>query len=200
MTAAEEARVDIRGGVEIELGGKKVWLLFDLGGQIALQKEAEIDNISAAIVGIGGPFDAALWRAVLWAGQLHIDPDLKIGDLDKIIIRGDDTGLRVRVLAALENVVISEEELQILGDDLQEAAKIVDPFVLLREGAKLAAAKMEETMAKVRSELSEIVSRRSSEQQASSEFPTPNSGNSPPANSTGDSGAGENSDERGIIE
>ncbi len=200
MTAAEEAQVEVRGGVGIELDGKKVWLLFDLGAQIALQKEAEIDNISVALTGISGPFDAALWRAVLWAGQLHADPNLEIGDLDKIIIRGDDTGLRVRVMAALENVSISEKELQELGDDLQEAAKVTDPFVLLKEGAKLAKAKMEEMMAKVQAELSEIVSRRSSEQQTSSEFPTPNSGNSPPANSTGSSGAGGNSEGKEIIE
>jgi len=196
MTPAEEAQAEVRGGVTVELNGEKVLLFFPLGAQIALQKEAGIEDISTAINGIAGPFDAALWRAVLWAGQLHANPDLQISDLDNLKIRGDDAELRVRVMAALQNVEITEEELKELGEELKGAAEAEDPFALLRMGAKLVRAKMGTLMNEVQTQLAEIVGSQSSEQQTSSASPLTNSGNSPPANSTGDSGPGGKAAER----
>ena len=127
---------EAEGGVKLTLnfGTEKrdIILRYDMGALCALQSEMGGKSITDIEIRIRAGFDPLALRAAIWAGQLWQNPELKVSDLNNLVISADERyELMIRISKAIQNSAITEDEVQELAAGLALVDKAPDPKLIL---------------------------------------------------------------------
>ena len=131
-----DAILQAEGGVKLTLtfGSEKkdVVLRYDFGSQCILS-EVMKETITDINCRIRAAYDPIAMRAAIWAGMLWKEPELKLQDLNSIVISEEERyEIMIKLAKAITNSSITEEEVEELAKGLALVDKAPDPKRLAR--------------------------------------------------------------------